>query len=383
MRWLYATSSSQREAEERARYEEQIALFWTCVAAAATSGTREVHAASWEPARSALRAIDRRLTLSPHQLGGAAILALSSGPCLELRPLIDHMCAVAPELDHWRPHPGNPPLAPSEVDPVFLGRLALSLDELRFEARPGDHRRLDLAFFSPSLDVDNPAHEARAAAAARLILGDAACDRWLGEVTVEEVDADEPSYIGRFFAASERQGRALEELPRALQRHTHDQRRRAVRREVLRSQPWMHREYKAEHAPDYPGHTDVTAARTCHPELWDAAFSDLPFFSDCFGPDACVYLKLERTTATGASSQAEVVGEALGTRGLGAVFGVAEGHRYDYVHLLIDDPMATLQAITEALQPTSLAPRSWLLFHNSELAAEWLPLHPDAPPPPD
>lgn len=347
---------------------------------ATTAG--EVAGNPWDRARQSLRAVDRRLAISHRLASGGAQLVISAGQCHELRPLIDEICSTASLIEPWRVVAGAPPASQEELDDVLTRGLGIRPGAMSFEARPGDHRRLDLAFYGEQLDVDDPSHDARAELAARLVLGDDAFFRWIGDVRVEEPDADEPSYVGRFFAASAGQGRPLGDLARALERHIADQRRHRIQRSDLPGRRWAHREYRPPAASDYPRHEDIRASQTLIPEIWDAVMSPFPFFSECFGKETCAYIKTARTDHRSAEDWAGLVTEALTARGAGAVFGISEGHRYQYVHVLIDEVVGAHALIADCLQAHDLPAQAWMLFHDAQWADEWLPLHPDATEPP-
>ena len=56
--------------------------------------------------------------------------------------------------------------------------------------------------------------------------------------------------------------------------------------------------------------------------------------------------------------------------------------RYAYIDLALSDLKRAVPIIRQTLAERHAPVRSWLLFHDDELAAEWIGIHPQTPPPP-
>jgi hypothetical protein len=67
---------------------------------------------------------------------------------------------------------------------------------------------------------------------------------------------------------------------------------------------------------------------------------------------------------------------------LGVVIGGGTGIRHSYVDLALTDVERGVAATRAALRKGGLPKRSWILFFDDALAAEWIGIHDDTPPPP-
>lgn len=99
------------------------------------------------------------------------------------------------------------------------------------------------------------------------------------------------------------------------------------------------------------------------------------------------YLKLDGKDAAleGFADKAAIedaLAAAFAGTGLGAVIGGGTGFRYSYIDLALIDVEKSIPLLRETLQRGRVAKRSWLLFYDDELAAEWVGIWPDSPEPP-
>ncbi|TNE89602.1 MAG: hypothetical protein EP330_10550 [Deltaproteobacteria bacterium] len=392
MRWLFTADSDRSERKRREAVEARIATLWAAFADAADHLALVVDGKdAWDPTdwmNQLVWPIEAGIIWEIGRLpSGECELVLTAEATHSLRPLIDFVVARAPAIPGWKIATWREPATAAKANQLFSARAGFSLDELRFEARPGDHRRLDLSFYCDKLTPGDAKHARLAGFATELMLGEREFYRWVGDIRIDESESDEPSFIGRFFTKSSRQGRAMSELGRALAAHRNDQRQRRVELSNLWNQPWAERDYRTQEAEDYSGHADMYAAKTPLPEVWDAAYSPEPFFSECFASAHFCYLKVDnqgdaRSQLQSAEAMAGVLQETLAMRGLGGVTGVGEGRRYHYVDLALDDVAKGIDVIRDLLQPANPHLRSWLLFHDAEWADEWIGLFEESPPPP-
>jgi hypothetical protein len=140
---------------------------------------------------------------------------------------------------------------------------------------------------------------------------------------------------------------------------------------------------------DYPGRADLFVATTLAPVLWSSVHSARPFSSRRFsrhGETFC-YLKMDGAEGFGEGGFEDRTGvedalnEALVPGGLGCVIGGGTGLRYVYVDLALMDVERAMSVMREVLQRGKVPRRTWLLFFDSALRAEWLPVWSDVPPP--
>jgi hypothetical protein len=67
---------------------------------------------------------------------------------------------------------------------------------------------------------------------------------------------------------------------------------------------------------------------------------------------------------------------------LGCQIGGGTGLRYSYIDLALTDVDQGIQAVRRRLQAGKVPNRSWIQFFDSDLAAEWVGVYDDSPPPP-
>lgn len=393
MRWVFTADSDRAEQKRRKAVEDKMATFWAAFEDAADHLLSVVEGRdAWDPTdwmNQLLWPIEAGIIW---ELGavrnGRAHLVLTAEATHSIRPLISRLIELAPEIPGWEVHGWRPPESEGRIAELLAARAkGLKLDAIRFEGRPGDHRRLDLGIFCDEFSPGDRAGAGLAGFVAELVLGEKDFYRWIGDVEVEESEGDEPSFIGRFFAKPKAVGRAMTDLKRAVSNHKSDLRQRQFPVANSYAGEWSSREYRTMEAEDYTGRSDMYGAKTPAPELWDAAHSELPFFSDCFGSSTFCYLKVDgqgdaRSQLPGGDALAGTLQEVLSARGLGAVVGVGEGRRYHYVDLALTDVHAALEAMRDVLHPANLPLRSWLLFHDAEWTDEWVGVFEASPPPP-
>lgn len=64
------------------------------------------------------------------------------------------------------------------------------------------------------------------------------------------------------------------------------------------------------------------------------------------------------------------------------MYGSGTGLRYTYLDLALVDLDQGIQVIRKRLQEGGVPKRSWIQFFDADLAAEWIGIYDDSPPPP-
>ena len=273
-------------------------------------------------------------------------------------------------------------------------RARCGLDLSGTRARCGFSRGhlLDVVVYVPG-GLGGEPEQAAAEELVRLVIGEERFERWVGTVsatptvrggaiTVLTVLNDNPEERAAFplaalpdaitaAIAGLKLGLPAEPLP--LHSQTED---------------WVLFELCPELADDYAAQDDLLIASTRLPEQKKSYLRGEPFFSGRFSKagELFVYLKYESSVAAGAARLAERTAiEAQLTRtlrpGQGALVGVGLGIRYCYLDLALSDPDCARGALLPALRPAIASQRAWLLFCDSELDREWIPVHSEAPKP--
>jgi hypothetical protein len=151
---------------------------------------------------------------------------------------------------------------------------------------------------------------------------------------------------------------------------------------------WVLFELEPEPAHDFAAQDDLLVCTTCMPEPKKCFLRGEPFFSGrfCNSGALLAYLKLESTERGTEARLAERARfeDAL-IRALrpeqASIVGLGLGVRYSYLDLLITDPDSVPERLLPALRSAGAPERAWLLFFDSELEREHIPLFPGSPEP--
>lgn len=153
---------------------------------------------------------------------------------------------------------------------------------------------------------------------------------------------------------------------------------------------WFAFELSPEPAADYAGQDDLLFCSTRVPEAKKCFLHGERFFSGRFTASGALFTYLKYDTAE-PSAEARLSERskfeariqqitAMAERDCATV-GVGLGVRYGYIDLLLADPDLARQRLLPALRALGISRRSWVLFCDTELKAEFLPVYPDSPPP--
>jgi hypothetical protein len=124
--------------------------------------------------------------------------------------------------------------------------------------------------------------------------------------------------------------------------------------------------------------------------LWTAAHGGGLFCSERFsrcGETFC-YVKLDGSQVLAEERVADkskiedALDAALKPSKLGCSIGGGTGLRYSYIDLALTDVDKGIERIRHALQAAQVPNRSWIQFFDTDLAAEWVGIYDDCPPPP-
>jgi hypothetical protein len=78
----------------------------------------------------------------------------------------------------------------------------------------------------------------------------------------------------------------------------------------------------------------------------------------------------------------DAIDPVLRQAGVGCSIGGGSGVRYAYIDLALTDVGRAMQIARHLLPGLGIPLRSWLLFHDDELADEWIGVYRQTPPPP-
>ncbi|GAB5388600.1 MAG: hypothetical protein Alpg2KO_15680 [Alphaproteobacteria bacterium] len=325
-----------------------------------------------------LRSVDPRLDWTAERgYQGGYRMSLGCGPHQHLRPILRAMIDTAPSLPSWSFTTWREPYELGDG----LGRVRslTGFDPSRVTVRVerGRHHRFNLTYFIP-----DPA--SRPAAQWKLILhlltetllGEDMVEIWIGEIGHAEI------HHGRY--RSIRLDQFIDEMERQaamLARTLPDEPPHRLADKL----PWQ--EYKLDprgNASSFPEKTDMTWCRTVVPDLLESWLAGDRVYSERFTAfdESYVYLKCRFDSPAQQSGFRDRLNMRLARDRLGGMVGEGKGLAYGYLDYALSDVSAAVPVIREVAARMGLAKRSWLLFYDADLRAEWVPLHPDAPRPP-
>ena len=265
------------------------------------------------------------------------------------------------------------------------------LDFARARARAGFARGhlLDIVVYLPGgrgITLETDAAEDLV----RLLVGEEAFERWVGNVRVTPTVRGGPLKVLN-ESAEERAALPIETLPATVEAAIAGLKSGLPELTFTHSteaDDWFAFELSPEPRADYVAQDDLVFCSTRVPEPKKCFLRGEPFFSGRFSASGALftYLKYESRETTSEERLAERSKfEDLVKRVLvaphGGVVGVGLGVRYGYIDLVLADPNSVRRALLPELRAAGVSKRSWVLFCDSELEAEYLPVFPDSPAP--
>jgi len=276
---------------------------------------------------------------------------------------------------------------------VALARIRAEsgLDFTRARARAGFSRGhlLEVVVYLPGGHGTTLESEA-AEELVRLLVGEELFERWIGNVLAT------PTVRGGLLTvlneeAADRSALPIETLPETVRAAISGLRLGLPTLPPAATEDradWIAFELEPERAPDYAAQDDLLVCSTRTPELKKSFLQGEPFYSGrfCNSEALYVYLKYEsdgrdpeRRLAERTRLEALVTGTLEPTQA--TLVGLGLGLRYDYLDLAVADPSCVRKQLLPALQQAKIPRRAWLLFCDSELEREYIPVHEGAPEP--
>lgn len=388
MRWLFPDPDDRREAAARKRVLARIDHWWDQFESKSKAlgdlfrGKKQWDLPGWM--NDTLQAIDPHLCweFGPAVRTDGHRLVITPESRQHLRPLVRTILDRAPDLPGWEFYPYRLAEDFEQAQASVEGRTGGTLDGLTCELRIGEANRIDLLFRSPATrDAEDQDAFNVAFVATEVLLGEKALDRWAGAIEV-----DRPA---------RGKGRAI---PVARLKDTFDALVDSIR-DRLPGKPFIERagedqwsliQLEPEPADDYPGTSDLIVATARDVELWKATHAGTPFYSVRFSrcKETFAYVKVDKShfrrgkEADDRGELEEALDEALGRDGLGVHVGGGTGLGYSYIDLALTDLDRGVERTRKALRKAGVPERSWVLFYDDDLAAEWVGVYPETPPPP-
>ncbi len=391
MRWLFSNPADREESAAKAAIEEKIDQWWAEFAKRADDLDALFHRhQKWDlpewMARN-LQAIDSCLCWEYGQAvkGPGHRLVITPESERHLRPMIRSLLEKAPKLTAWEFYPYRLPESMENALATVKGRTGGDLSGVLARVQAGENNRIDLCFHSPRcLESGDSQTSKDGFVAAETLLGEEVLDTWLGAIDAE------PMPKGRLgLLPLERLAPTVAALIDSIRSQLHD---RPFWEIDVRAEDYNWSSFKIDppEREDYPAQLDMFVGVTPYVPMSMAAHSGLPFSSarfSRFGETFC-YLKMDGMDGLDARHFQDRgdIEDALDARlvpaRLGRTLGGGTGRRYSYIDLALVDVPKSIAELRKVLCEGNIPKRTWLLFHDAELADEWIGIWDDAPPPP-
>lgn len=299
-----------------------------------------------------------------------------------LRPLVGKILSRAPRLDGWEFYAYRLPEDFEIAERTVEGRTGGSIARTFFRATVNDFNKIDFLFLSR----DYSCGEDRQAlndvfVATETLLGEEILDRWVGAIEVAPLDhgPDEPQGI-----------RDLKPVVDGLVERVRDSLPEVPYFCLPEETTWTGYELKPQEADDYPHQRDMFVGNSMIDPMWRNAHSNQSFDSVRFSRHGEVfcYLKIDGSGGLESSQFAdkgeiiEAVDAALRKAEVGCFVGGGTGLRYSYLDLALADVDRGVEVVRQVLRKGNIPRRSWILFFDTDLQAEWVGIWDDTPPPP-
>jgi hypothetical protein len=385
MRWLFLDSNDQRETAERARTLAAIDHWWATFSQhqsdlkALFAGQKEWDLAAWM--QSTLQSVAPELMweFGPGKTTASHRLVITPEADRHLRPLVNELLRRAPELPEWEFYGHRLAESFAEVTETVRGICGGDISQALVEARRDRHRRIDLTYYCPHCEkTDDEQSQFAAFVATEALLGEALLDRWIGNIKIEPLQPQDTEQTARAWPLAR-----LKPTMEAIVGSIVDQLPGEPSYAFVPKSKWNGYELKPEQAADYPGRTDLYAAISGRPDVFEANHNGAVFYSEVHSKcgELFCYLKIDGQGRPDQerSQWREAVQHALDDRmipgKIGCVIGGGTGLRYSYIDLALVDVPQALPILQRIASDFFFPPASWLLFCDDELAAEWVGLH--------
>lgn len=387
LRWYFADEDNAREQSRRTRIRARIDDWWRHFGQRADRTLRFLKnpnpAGLKELVAFMRRHLDPIHPLLAWEFGrNSPELVISPEAEHQLRPLVDEILRRSPPLRGWRFHARRPPRSLVGAETLVRARTGGTLRGLKFHARLGEHRRIDLGYRCPG-----PPDDDLAFVAAETLLGEEVLNRWIGAIEAQEEEPKQRDAAASRGLNPSRLATVISDVIAVICDHTPKRPWHAVPARTRRG-------WKAFQCPpvrnraDYPGWTDMTIVSGADPDLVVACHDDPLFCSERYTRhgERFAYLKIDNMTDRIAARDWEGL-ERRADRALrqckaGAVIGQGAGKRYSYSLLALLDVPRAANCLRETLRKGRVVKRSWIQFYDFEWRDEWIGIWDDTPPPP-
>jgi hypothetical protein len=391
VRWLFHDPDDRREAVARKRILGRIADWWDAFESKSKAigdlfaGKRKWDLPEWMSETLGAVNPDLCWEYGPAVETKGHRLVITPESRKYLRPLVRAILDRAPDLPDWEFYAYRLAENLEQAQAATEGRTGGTLEGVVVEMQIGAENRIDLLFRSPVTEDENDQKALNIAlVATETLLGERTLDRWVGAIEAASLPAGET--------------KGKRSIPLSRFKDTFDSLVESIR-DGLPGKPylawiakakWSMLELKPEPADDYLNCDDLIVATTTNVEMWKAAHSGRPFYSQRFSrcKETFAYVKLDsgnRRRGREAEDRGKIedaIDDALLANDLGVHVGGGTGLRYSYIDLALTDLERGVERVRRTLRKLGVDERTWILFFDADLAAEWVGVYPETPEPP-
>jgi hypothetical protein len=387
VRWLYGEDAPAAEKERRHAVEAKIDAWWQ----AFPGNTERIDALFRRKAKWDLPAWmhEHLQGISPHLMweygpglsGKGHRLVITPEGARHLRPLTDVILSRAPKLDGWEFYPYRPPEDVKMATMTVEARTRGDLTDVMAHAAIGKHTLIDLTYYAPPAVSQEQARK-DAFVATETLVGEERLDKWIGFIDAAPLPSAPKTGVVPLGKLRERVDALVEQV--------RDQAPPQPIWQTIEKATWTLFKLEPAKADDYPAQFDMFVGKSMNQGLWVAAHSRPAFHGERYtrcGETFC-YVKLDGTQGldqvkfADKSEIEDALTAVLKSAGLGCYIGGGTGLRYSYIDLALTDVKKGIAAVKDRLRAGNVPKRSWILFYDDYLAAEWVGVYPDSPPPP-
>ena len=294
---------------------------------------------------------------------------------VSLRPFVDYIISVAPEMEKWEFYNRRPNEDLENTRLLVEAKTGSVLEPMKFSGSINDANEIDLVFVGDEVkdqdDVDFILNQAFVVA--ECLLGEEIMDKWIGFIDSSssvdpEIQLQEITSIPEFVNGLIKQVQA-----------------QYLDIESKESLNYNNYNLEPKDFADYPGQGDLISASTAYPPMWENAHNGESFYSVRYANDGVFgYLKIANDSLGEFSNGSEIIellDAELRSTESGATTGGGKGKLYTYVDLYIKDINEAIEKISTLLAAKNIGLNAWIQFYDSEWREEWIGIHETSPQP--
>jgi hypothetical protein len=301
----------------------------------------------------------------------------------DLRPLVKAILAHAPELSNWEFYSYRLPEKFDSATSVIEVKTGYRLENLYFSGKRNEFNLIEVTviFLNIKDETTLKIAQHQAVLMVEYLLGEEIFDKWVGTITIKNYLPEDESHVPIYQICDwvKKEIATVKcTLPDKCFYERSDERE------------WTLYELEPDEKEEYPCQEDMVLGKTVCEPLWENIRCKCLFSSERFSKSGEIfcYIKihqngaLHKETSEIKSQIEDALDNALIPAKLGCIIGGGNGLQYTYIDIALGDLEKSVVVIKDVLQKKNITRKSWILFFDSELQAEWIGIWDDSPAPP-